>query len=504
MQAVYDVVIVGSGFGGAVSALRLAEAGYSVLVLERGDDFSLANTPGGGPQHRKTFWRYAASPYERGVYDLRFMSDISSLSASGVGGGSLIYDGILCRPSADVFADPRWPEAISLEALEPCFQRVERMLEVSSPPPNIDAPQRDLFWKAAGRMGREAWDFPSVVRWQTEGPAEKKTLEDTYLHAAEGLGADIKAWHLVRYIASTDTEGYDVHFENTVTGEKGVVRGLKIVLSAGTLGSLEILLRSRDEMKTLTSLSRRLGQGYSANGGFLGVLYDAKMKLPPSSGGDVRSGILFPDSCPEFLLTSQRLSHRAMEVLEVFGAPRATGLFGKFSESIWKNASAMLAAALDKPGRLRRRLSWVFRKIGVADRMMLLFAMGMDNANGRVVYRDGRVDIVWSYAVENQVLIERQQAAMRLMAQQYGAQYQPLPVADYFGRIISVHGLGGCALSDAPAAGVVNPLGQVHGHPGLYIADGSILPTALAAYPAMTIAALAERIAGGIVTDLEA
>ena len=499
MQAVYDAVVIGSGFGGAVSALRLAEADHSVLVLERGGHFS-ADQPNSG----ETFWRYAESTEQRGLYDLRFMSDMATLSASGVGGGSLIDNHIFYRPPAEVFEDPRWPEEISLETLEPCFQRVERMLEVSAPAPEIESPQRDLFWKAAAKMGREAWDFPVSKYWTAhDGPVKKISLCQNYLKRAEIYGAEIKAGHLVSYIAATDTEGYDVHFENTVTGEKGVVRGLRIVLAAGTLGTHEILLRSRDEMKSLNSLSRKLGQGYSANGSFLGVLYDAPVNLRALNGQDVRSGILFPDACPEFLLTTQALSHQAMDILAMSGSPRASGLFAKLSASVWRHALGLLTSALRKQGRLRRRLSLVFQPMGSADRMMLLFAMGMDNANGRIVYREGQVDIIWPYAIENQVLIERQQAAMRQLARQYRAKYRPLPVADYFGRILTMQGLGGCALSDAPASGVVSSRGQVHGHPGLYIADGSVLPAPLAAYPAMTIAALAERIASSIVTDLE-
>ncbi len=134
--------------------------------------------------------------------------------------------------------------------------------------------------------------------------------------------------------------------------------------------------------------------------------------------------------------------------------------------------------------------------------MTNLFAIGRDNAGGRVVYNGRRLDVRWRYFKENRELVRRMEAAMRSVANCYGATFGTLFTWQIFRRILTVHPLGGCNLSDSPARGVVSADGEVHGNPGLFVADGSVIPTSIGFHPCMTIAGVSEHIAERVVASL--
>src|SRR5262245_14664830 len=117
----WDAVVVGSGFGGSINALRLAEAGKSVLVLERGRRYRPGEFPRDVTDVDNLLWAYPRKPSRRGLYDVRIFSDIAAVAASGVGGGSLIYANIHIRPDEKIFDDPRWPRSINRRQLEPYY-----------------------------------------------------------------------------------------------------------------------------------------------------------------------------------------------------------------------------------------------------------------------------------------------------------------------------------------------------------------------------------------------
>ena len=131
--------------------------------------------------------------------------------------------------------------------------------------------------------------------------------------------------------------------------------------------------------------------------------------------------------------------------------------------------------------------------------MTNLFAIGRDNANGVMSLKRGRIDIDWNYAQENAALVERMMDVMREVTAHYGGTFGPVVTWAMFRRILTVHSLGGCRLSDSPEEGVVSPSGAVHHYPGLYVADGSVIPTAIGFHPVMTISAVAEHIAEAVV-----
>ncbi len=516
-EAHFDAVVVGSGFGGSINALRLAEAGKSVLVLERGRRYPPDTFPRDVRDADALFWRYPRRRASRGLYDVRTFSGIGAVVASGVGGGSLIYANIHIRPDPVVFDDPRWPPGFDRTALEPYYDRVARELRVAPLPESIALPKRTAFRAAAASLERPVFDPDQAVSWtESGGPGRsacrlcaecefgcrygaKNTLDFTYLARAERLGACVEPGACVSHVEPAGRR-YRVHYVNTETGRRQSVVGTRVVLAAGTLGTNELLFRSRDRERTLPDVSRELGNGYSGNGDFLGSIQNSREDLEPSHGPDVTSVMRFFDREPRFTLAAPTFSDGVMRVLASLGQPRPE----------WLRPLAPVVF----PG-VGRALPWLFGHgvfsnpsplpaphAGDPRRMTNLFAIGQDNAGGRLVLDDDALDIRWDYGRENVELCDRMIAAMRRVADAYGGTFAPLVTWEAFRRTITVHSLGGCRLARSPEHGVVSVDGEVFGCPGLFVADGSVVPTAIGFHPVMTISAIAEKIADNVVHSL--
>lgn len=518
----WDVVIIGSGFGGSINAMRLAEAGRSVLVLERGRRYQPSEFPRDVRDTDALLWRHPGVPKATGLFDFRVFSAISTVVAAGVGGGSLIYASIHYRPRPEVFDDPRWPPGFDRETLEPYYERVERALGVETVPSGLRMAKRDVFRAAGEAMGREVMDTPQAVSWdEVFGAGDgrstctlcaecefgctvgaKNTLDFTYLARAEARGAEVRTGCLVAHIAPSPEVGWEVNYTETDTGRTVKVTGRRVIVAAGTLGTNEILLRSRDETKTLPKLSPRLGHGYSGNGDFLGNIQNADVPLDPWTGPDVTSVMSYDDHDPAFVLAAPTFNRPVMEVLASFGQPSVRRAAKAIAPLLWRRLPGLVAFAFRR-GLLSKPLRRPAVGAGPADRMTNLFAIGQDNAGGRLVLRRGKLDILWDYERENRELIAGQRAAMEDMARRYGGTFADFPLWGPFRRTMTVHSLGGCRLSTDPDDGVVNVDGQVHGHPGLYVADGSVIPTAIGSHPAMTISAIAERIAEAVIESFD-
>ncbi len=501
MQKYYDAIVIGSGFGGAVSALRLAEAGKSVLVLERGRHFRGDEFPRDPADVSSTLWRYPRRQDDRGLFELRFFSDIGVVSASGVGGGSLVYANVNLRPDERVFADPAWPESINRDTLEPYYQKVEQALGLAPVPEELSLPKREQFVNAGRALGATVYTPGLSVDWskctlcsECEFGCRfdaKNSLDKTYLREAVQKGAEIRA-HAFVYMIEPTFHGYYVHFQDlNQAGRRIQVKAAIVVLAAGTLGSCELLLRNKYLYDTLPMVSDALGKGFSANGDFLGTIHNSATRLDPWHGTDVTDVLGFSLDGADFSIVAPGFSKPSMEVIAAMGQVD-NRLLEFFGPVLWKHLDSLFPWLLSK-GALSRPAPLRLPHAGPAERCTNLFAIGRDNAGGLVHFRRNRIDIQWDYVHDNQALIAAMTETMTALATEYGGSFAPSALWNMARKTVTVHPLGGCRMADDPAQGVVSSYGEVYGHPGLYVIDGSIVPTALGFHPAMTIAALAER-----------
>ena len=264
MAEPYDVVVIGSGFGGGITACRLAEAGHRVCVLERGRRFSGADFIDDPDDAAELLWHESANT--AGMFDVRLLRDVSVICAAGVGGGSLVYANVQLRAPEEVFGRD-WPAAITRAELDPWYDKTEAALDPVTTPDDPALPKLRAFAAAGARAGREAEKLPIAVHFgeprahpfsgvaqqgcQNLGRcdigcpvAAKNTVDITYLARAESLGAEVRPLHLVEKIEPVGGR-WRVSYSHLGDGEDGSVEGTRLVLAAGTLGSTRLPRTSR-------------------------------------------------------------------------------------------------------------------------------------------------------------------------------------------------------------------------------------------------------------------
>jgi cholesterol oxidase len=545
----FDVVVVGSGFGGAVTACRLAQKGHRVLVLERGRPWPPGSFPR-TPRELRTdgFWR--PSDGLHGLWDVWSFSGLDAVVSSGLGGGSLIYANVLLRKDPATFAGDeheRWP--VSYEDLAPHYETVERMLGATPYPdahePYASTPKTRAMLDAAQRLGLRASrpnlavtfapgkrgdpDRPpptpgarmpsrknvhDVPRYTCRLSGEccvgcqngaKNTLDFTYLSRAQRAGATIYTCCEAVGLARVDGGGWTVRYRQHLAAKTGhretlldptdepvrEVRARKVVLAAGTLGSTKLLLANR---ASLPGLSPRLGAGFSSNGDVLMFARGADRYLDPSFGPTITVSIGVPDE--------DSPSGRGFYVQDA-GAPVATewlwqgrampGDLWRLRRTIWKRLGRRLR------GRRDTGLGGVLAEgLGTAREsaaMMPFLGMGRDIPDGRMTIQGDTLHLNWREG-PSRPFFEGVESAGSAVAEALGGRmWRPM---GRYARLVTVHPLGGCGMGTTPREGVVDPFGRVFGAEGLYVADGSVMPGPVGANPSLTIAAMAERIAGAI------
>jgi cholesterol oxidase len=569
----YDVVVIGSGFGGAVTACRLAQAGYTVLVLERGHRWgpkkgyrdecnSAGNRPDPEvmpfPRGSDDAWLWDDRHPERssGWIDFRRFPRMGVAQGAGVGGGSLIYANVL------IDADPRsfhdgWPKEIDSKELRPYYQKVSDTLELRTVP-TAQWPERvkllkeaaerngwgdrfhpldlavrfcDELQYASARRPDPAWSVRDTNihgAWQGTcthlancdigcDVGARNTLDKNYLFVAEQCGAALRPRHLVRCIAP-EGEGYRVHFDRIEDGsfEPGSVFGWIVIVAAGSLGSTELLLRCKEQYRTLPDLSERLGKNWSSNGDFLTVAFHFFRKaLYPGRGiafagaVDFLDGGLAAPGTPanrrgRFNIEDAGFPYQgARALIRHLATSRAAHLRPR--GSALRLAIRVLAAVYGALHRLSR-VSFLkpFRRLvewaDPINRMMPWVAQGQDAANGILRLQDGELVLDWP-SEESASVIDAIHAAQKQLARSTWGLVLPAISWTRGRSLITPHPLGGCNMGPDAEDGVVNHKGEVFGYRRLYVADGAIVPEALGVNPAKTIAALAERIAEHILRD---
>jgi len=521
-QKTYDFVIIGSGFGGSVSAMRLAEKGYSVLVLEKGkryndEDFAMTNL---------AFWKYIWMPAIRsfGILQISLLKGVMVLHGAGVGGGSLGYANVLEVPGADTFSQPAWNDPLPWgEVLMPHYAAAQRMLGVDSNPrlwktdevmrqiaaergldgsfratevgvffgePEVTVP--DPFFHGAGpaRTGcRHCGGCMIGCRYNA-----KNTLPKNYLYFATKYGAEIQAECAVRQIrplgnGDNGAARYEVLYSSSTSlfgGRRRRVAARNVVISAGVLGTVKLLLDCRDRYATLPRLSKHLGERARTNSEALLGSNARRSDIDYSQGIAISS--IF----------------RADEVTRIEPVRYPAG------SDLMKILDAPLISQGDAiPLRLLKSLGWLlghpldFLRVqlfpGWAKRTTIILVMqNIDNAMrlrlGRSLLTLFKKDLVGEPygAPEIRARVDTGHDITRAFAEKTNG----IPLGSIGENLLNLpttaHILGGCPVGKTPESGVVDETLAVHNYPGLYVVDSSIMPANLGVNPALTIAALAE------------
>jgi cholesterol oxidase len=533
----FDVVVVGSGFGGSVTACRLAEAGRRVLLLERGQPYP----PGAFPRTPRevrdgAFWRPGDGRH--GLWDIWSFRGLGAVVSSGLGGGSLIYANVALRAGDDTFAgdhDVPWP--VTADDLAPHYAAAEAMLGVAPYPadrePYASTPKTTALLGAAERLGLEPVRPNLAVSFAPPGEAPgapladapnvhgarrhacrmcgecivgcqfgaKNTLDFTYLGAAQRAGAAIRACCEATLLAPRDDGGWTVRYRQHLAAKEGrnpdlldptgaperEIRARAVVLAAGTLGSTRLLLANR---ASLPRLSPRVGTAFSGNGDLLFFVRGADRALDPSAGPTITATARVDDrhssSGREFLLQDAGAPVATEWLWQAREAPED---LWRLRHSLWRRLRARLRGEPDTGvGALLSEAK--------SSAMLPLLAMGRDVPGGRMTLHGDTLDVSWNER-ESREFFDGMEATARALCRALGGRmWRP---GGRRARVVTVHPLGGCPMGTGPHDGVVDSLGRVFGADGLYVADGSIMPGPVGANPSLTIAAMAERIAAGMV-----
>ncbi len=536
----YSVVVVGSGYGGGVAASRLARAGVSVSVLERGGEWPAAGLPHGEAVMEHVHLRHEVgevreSGASQGLFDCHLGKDVTVLNGWGLGGGSLVGGQVAMEPDAEVFSQPLWPSALveDLEGgLREGFERARAWLEAAPFPARAPASRRwEALERSAAALGTRAVAPEVAIAVErrlnafgqqqaacqrcgdclTGCPVDStNTVARTYLHDAWQYGADVFTGIEVRRVERTfDGKRWRVYFV-PVTSEPGFrgradeqfVTADCVVLAAGTLGTTEILLRSRQHG---LSLSDRLGRHFSGNGNLVGVAWKGDRMVhsvavdvadgddASSPGGPAFGGVL--DLRPGRALMRQLVVHD-LALPAALAAPATLSLTGAYQGGDGRRWLTGLGRRIAE--RLARQ--WMSRR-GALARTQFFFATGHDSAAGEIRLEDDRLVIDWP-GLQAESVFDSIDAVLARAARANGATYRSRIRwhARQLSPMVSMHPLGGCVMAECAEDGVTNHRGEVFCgqtgtavHEGLLVADGSLIPMSLGVGPMLTITALAER-----------
>ena len=517
MKEIYDVVVIGSGFGGAINACRLALAGRSVCVLERGKRWGKKDFPRTTGQVARSFWNFK----DYGLLDYRTFGKIDVIQGSGVGGGSLVYFNVHIRTPKEIFENPRWPKSVKRDTLNPYYDKAKDVLEAKplTPPAELNMPNRtEAFLAAAQAAGKKGelvdicvYTGPDKINRQGSPQGgcvycgncmlgchvhAKNTLDLNYIALAEKNGAEVYPLHYVEKIEPASDGGYRVHFkqfdsEKGGEFERGAVTGRKVIVSAGSLGSTEILLRSRDLHKTLPNLGPMLGEKFSGNGDFLlSGTFDSDREIDPGSGPSITAITDYSTAKNKIFIEDLGFPDPFLWYLE--GSLPSPGRLQNIKRFL--DRYILRTLGLSKASAFTDGVDRLFQG-GITPRFLPYLGMGTDAADGKMKLSGDNIDIEWNSKASREMFREMEDGLKALSAGVKGKYQTSLLWRWPLRKLLTAHPLGGCGMSNDPGQGVVNEYGEVWNYPGLYVSDGSIIPTALSVNPSATISALSERVA---------
>jgi len=490
-----DFLVIGSGYGGAAIAARLAPRGR-LLLIERGKWWE----PGQFPRGIAGLTRnYMSTRNPTGLWAMRLGAGTGNAFASAFGGSSAVNYGITVQPEDDAFED--WP--VKASELAPYFDKAR---EVLHPEPNpIGDELGDKQFLDEIEPGRR-YDIENTIDWALCDQCgrcvpgcnrgAKRSLDKSYLPLAMNAGAEMCLETRVTDLAPASGGGWRVELTPTAGGDSRRVTAKQVIIAAGTLGTLDLLQRVRDNVP----VGPMFGQRMSMNGDGLAFLYDTRHRLSSHSGAPISTCARIPFTDPD----GKRRTLMVMSGRVPAAAMRFTGA-----------ALTVIGELIrDRQADVERQQRW-FRRMrdlltvdgkGALSHSFMYKLDGQDSNRGTANLGNGGASIDWADYAEDPLMKFAEQR-LGEWARKVGGTVVP-NVAKLPGmRSFSVHPLGGCRMGADVGDGVVDDVGRVFRpdgsvYEGLRIADGSVIRTSLGVPPSFTISAIAERIAASIDSGL--
>ncbi|WP_329545955.1 GMC family oxidoreductase [Streptomyces sp. NBC_01356] len=529
----YDVIVVGSGFGGSVTALRLTEKGYRVGVLEAGRRFTRDSLPKNSWDLKNYLWAPRLGMY--GIQRIHLLGNVMVLAGAGVGGGSLNYANTLYVPPKAFFEDPQWKEITDWEGeLKPYYDQARRMLGVRLNPTMTPS---DVHLKAAAqRMGvgdtfhmapvgvffgdGEDADGTAKARPGGEvedpyfggaGPARKactecgecmtgcrhgakNTLNENYLHLAEKAGAVVHPMTTVVSVTDDSQGGYAVATlptDEKRNGEGRILKARRVVIAAGTYGTQTLLHRMKSGGQ-LPYISSRLGELTRTNSeALVGAQTDNRRyrkahgtpKVDFTQGVAITSSI-HPDESTHIEPVRYGKGSNSMGGLSILQVPYAEGsslLLGWLANAA-KHPLLVLRSLSNRHWSERTIIGLVMQSV---DNSLTTYLKSKGVGKGLLTARQG-------HGAPNPRQIKAASEGASAIAAEING-FAGSNVGELMGTPLTAHFLGGCPIGDSPASGVIDPYHRLYGHPGISVVDGAAVSANLGVNPSLTITAQAER-----------
>ncbi|RNM11891.1 GMC oxidoreductase [Nocardioides pocheonensis] len=517
----FDVIIIGSGFGGSVSALRLTEKGYKVAVLEAGARFRDEDFPDNSWDVQKYLFRPEVGCY--GIQRIDALKDCMIVSGAGVGGGSLVYANTLYEPLDAFYRDPSWAHITDWKAeLAPYYDQAKRMLGVVENP--LRTPSDEVMKKVADDMGVGDTFHPTPVGVFFGGPGEthhdtvkdpffggagpdrvpckacgecmtgcrhnaKNTLVKNYLYLAESQGARVMPLTTVTRISPLSDGGYEITAKYT-KAKRATRRSTRtltaehVIVAAASLGTQRLLHRMKDEGH-LPRLSDRLGYLSRTNSeSILGAIAPVGSTIDYSRGVAITSSF-HPDEHTHIEPVRYGRGSNFMSMMQTVLTD------GDGPDPRWKTW-------LKEMWKERRNVKDLYDFKHWSERTVIALVMQtVDNSITTYLKKVPGTNISYmtsrqGHGIPNPTWIPVANRAARKMAEIVGGTAGG-NIGEPFNRPLTAHFIGGCTIGDSPETGVIDPYHRVYGHPGLHIADGSAISANLGVNPSLTITAQAER-----------
>jgi cholesterol oxidase len=512
----YDWIIIGSGFGGSVSAHRLTQKGYKVLVIEKGRRFGPEDFPKTNWDLKRWMWNPAMGL--KGIFKMSFMKHMTVLHGVGVGGGSLVYANTLPTPTSAFFQSGSWSELADWEAeLAPHYQTAKRMLGAT---PNPLMTKGDHVIKEIAKdIGREEHFHPTEVAvffgepnkkvpdpfFEGEGPdrvgcnfcgacmtgcrvGAKNTLDKNYLYLAEKNGAEVVPETEVTAIRPLDAGGYRIETKATFgKANPREVTANRVILSGGVMGTMPLLLQMKEDPQGLPKLSDRVGDFVRSNSEALFGVVSPEKDVNFSKGVAITS-ILHTDEHSHIEPVRYGAGSGFFRTLLAPHAPGPTVLsrmWGAFT-AFARRPVLWLRALFVKDLAKQSQVLLYMRTIEGTLRMRL----GREIRTG---FRRGLVTQVDDPSQAPSAFMEEATELAEKFAEKVNGVPTTLMTETLLGVPSTAHILGGACMGDSAETGVINAKHEVFNYPGLYVIDGSAISANPGVNPSLTITTLAER-----------